>query len=121
MTPCPSEPCTVDGCTREAAPRRKLCHAHAKRATRGQPLSTPLAETYANPWDRLTSAALAYADAGDDEEAFAKAKDRLRKASISYSQGLQRPESAPSPRMRKVPTEGQLELWPGEAAKPNQK
>ncbi|MCP3065817.1 hypothetical protein LXT21_44325 [Myxococcus sp. K38C18041901] len=114
MTPCPSEPCTVDGCTRDAAPRRKLCHAHAKRATRGQPLSTPLAETYSSPWDRLTSAALAYADAGDDEEAFARAKDRLRKASISYSRELRlRPEPAPLPRTQKVRAAGQLELWPG--------
>jgi hypothetical protein len=110
MTPCPSEPCTVDGCTRDAAPRRKLCHAHAKRATRGQPLSTPLAETYSSPWDRLTAAALAYADAGDDEEEFAKAKDRLRKAAQSYARGLLlQPE--PPRRTRKARSNAQLELW----------
>ncbi|WP_141332898.1 hypothetical protein [Myxococcus sp. AB025B] len=117
MTPCPSEPCSVDGCTREAAPRRKLCHAHAKRATRGQPLSTPLAETYSSPWDRLTAAALAYADAGDDEGEFSKAKDRLRKAAISYARGLLlRPEQLPVPRAQKKPVVQQLELWPNRAS-----
>ena|GEM_PF-4967492 len=113
MTPCPPEQCTVADCTRNAAPGRKHCHAHQKRATRGQPLSTPVAETYATPWERLVAAALAYADAGDDEEEFAKAKDRLRKAAQSYARGLLlQPSPAPSIRLRRVRGGGQLELWP---------
>jgi len=76
-------------------------------------LSTPVAETYATPWERLVAAALAYADAGDDEEEFAKAKDRLRKAAQSYARGLLlQPSPAPSIRLRRVRGGGQLELWP---------
>jgi predicted O-linked N-acetylglucosamine transferase (SPINDLY family) len=73
-----------------------------------------MAETYSSPWDRLTAAALVYADAGDNEEAFAKVKDRLRKAAVSYSRGLLlRPEPNPAPRARKERAAGQLVLWPG--------
>lgn len=111
MTPCPPEQCTVADCTRNAAPGRRHCHAHQKRATRGQSLSTPVAETYAAPWERLVAAALAYADAGDDEEEFARAKDRLRKAAQSYARGLLlQPCSAPAPRGKKARPPGQLEL-----------
>ncbi|WP_163869561.1 hypothetical protein [Myxococcus eversor] len=113
MTACAQERCTIGDCTRTAAPGRRQCHAHQKRATRGQSLSTPVAETYATPWERLVAAALAYADAGDDEEEFARAKDRLRKAAQSYARSLLLQPPAPlAPRARKESGAGQLELWP---------
>ncbi|RKH93633.1 hypothetical protein [Corallococcus sp. AB038B] len=86
------------------------------RQRRGQSMSEPLREPYATPWDRLTAAALAYAEAGDgDEEEFARAQDRLRKAAQGYA--LKEPPSAAqveptprAPRTRSEP-EGQLALW----------
>ncbi|RKH93636.1 hypothetical protein [Corallococcus sp. AB038B] len=47
---------------------------------RGQSMSEPLREPYATPWERLTAAALAYAEADDgDEEEFSLAQDRPRR------------------------------------------
>ncbi len=86
--------------------------------TRKQSMATPLAPTYESPWDRLTAAALAYADASDDEDEFAKARDRLRKAAVAYARTAPMAPAPPTPsapRVRNVRTPGQLELWTGEA------
>ncbi|NOJ92031.1 hypothetical protein HMI51_03595 [Corallococcus coralloides] len=86
------------------------------RQRRGQSMSEPLREPYATPWDRLTAAALAYAEADDgDEEDFSRAQDRLRKAAQAYAQkepsSAAQVEAAPrAPRKRPEP-EGQLALW----------
>ncbi|QDE83188.1 hypothetical protein BHS07_17385 [Myxococcus xanthus] len=89
--------------------------------TRGRSMSTPLAPAYESPWERLTAAALAYADASDDEEEFAKARDRLRKAAMAYARTAPAHPMPPAPfapRVRKARTPGQLELWPGQAERP---
>ncbi|WAM23839.1 hypothetical protein [Myxococcus sp. NMCA1] len=79
-------------------------------------MSTPLAPAYESPWERLTAAALAYADASDDEEEFAKARDRLRKAALAYAgANPEPPVRKPHPQVRKVPTSAQLDLWGGAA------
>jgi hypothetical protein len=85
------------------------------RQRRGQSMSEPLRDPYASPWDRLTAAALAYAEADDgDEEDFSRAQDRLRKAAQAYAQ-REAPDPVPDPvpraaRKRTEP-EGQLALW----------
>ncbi|MHA7631645.1 hypothetical protein [Corallococcus sp. M7] len=86
------------------------------RQRRRQPMPEPLRKPYASPWDRLTAAALAYAEAGDgDEEDFSRAQDRLRKAAQAYAQKEPPPAAqvGTSPRaLRKRPEpEGQLALW----------
>lgn len=121
MSSCrPPALCCEDGCTRDAAPSHRRCHGHLMRQRRGQSMSEPLREPYATPWERLTAAALAYAEADDgDEEDFARAQDRLRKAAQAYAQRESPPAalSVPAPRaMRKKPElEGQLALWGGDA------
>ncbi len=114
MTSCAGQPLCSEGCGRPAAPRHKRCWGHLKRVTRKQSLETPLAEAYSSPWERLTAAALAYADADDgDDESFARARDRLRKAAVAYGRALLlRPELAPAPRARKDRSGAQLEFWP---------
>ena len=37
-----------------------------------------------SPWEMVTEASLAYADASEDPQDFARAKDRLRKAALRY-------------------------------------
>lgn len=75
-------------------------------------MSAPLAPTYETPWERLTAASLAYADAGDDDEAFAKARDRLRKAALAYAGAEPSPPVRKRhPQVRKAPTSAQLDLW----------
>lgn len=85
--------------------------------TRKQSLETPLAEPYASPWERLTAAALAYADVDDgDEEAFARARDRLRKAAVAYARSLsvrtERVAREPALQaQRRAATGAQLRFW----------
>ncbi|WP_158625641.1 hypothetical protein [Corallococcus carmarthensis] len=79
-------------------------------------MSEPLREPYATPWDRLTAAALAYAEADDgDEEEFSRAQDRLRKAAQAYAQREPLPaapvEPAPRATRKRTEPEGQLALW----------
>ncbi|RYZ46977.1 MAG: hypothetical protein EOO72_00680 [Myxococcaceae bacterium] len=79
-------------------------------------MAEPLREPYATPWERLTAAALAYAEVDDgDEEEFSRAQDRLRKAAQAYAQREAPPAAQvePAPQtMRKRPVpEGQLALW----------
>jgi hypothetical protein len=75
--------CAIDGCENPAR-RSRLCWAHAKRKTRGVVVDSVLAQRYESAWDRLAEAALTYADAGDDDLSFRRAKDRLRKAALDY-------------------------------------
>ena len=83
-------------------------------------MSEPLREPYATPWDRLTAAALAYAEADDgDEEGFSRAQDRLRKAAQAYAQKEPPPAALPAPASRatrkRTEPEGQLALWDEES------
>lgn len=112
----PPAQCSEADCRNAAAPRHKRCWAHLKRVTRGQSMSTPLAPAYESPWERLTAAALAYADASDDEEEeFARARDRLRKAALAYAGAEPTPPVPPTLKLhspgRKVPAAAQLDLW----------
>lgn len=110
----PPAQCSEADCRNAAAPRHKRCWAHLKRVTRGQSMSTPLAPAYESPWERLTAAALAYADASDDEEEFAKARDRLRKAATAYARtGGVGAVQTPVQRKSRAKPVGQLDLWPG--------
>ncbi|WP_148712851.1 hypothetical protein [Corallococcus sp. AB030] len=79
-------------------------------------MSEPLREPYATPWERLTAAALAYAEANDgDEEEFSRAQDRLRKAAQAYAQKAPPPaaevETAPCALRKRRAPGGQLVLW----------
>lgn len=92
--------CSVDGCERPAK-RSGVCWAHAKRKVRGVVVDGALARRYASQWERLTEAALHYADVGDDERAYKLAKDRLRQAALDYA--MDEGEQAP-----RVPTVGMM-------------
>ncbi|MCY1047561.1 hypothetical protein OV208_40050 [Corallococcus sp. bb12-1] len=87
------------------------------RQRRKQPMSEPLREPYATPWERLTAAALAYAEADDGgEEEFSRAQDRLRKAAQAYVQREQpAPAPIPRPQQRRVEAGAQLPLWSDDA------
>lgn len=77
-------PCSVDACPNEAK-KAGYCWGHWKRKGRGQTVNVPLAERPKSAIERLTEAALTYADAGDADEAeFERAKDNLRKAAAAY-------------------------------------
>jgi len=75
--------CTIDDCPNDAA-KGGLCWAHLKRRTAGQELAPPVEKRPESPLARLEEAALTYADAEDDQ-AFARAKDNLRKSALVYS------------------------------------
>lgn len=76
--------CRAPGCDREAAPGG-YCHGHIKRIRRGQSLAKPLAPRYPTPWECLSEAALAYADADPgDDQAWERARHRLRMACNRY-------------------------------------
>lgn len=78
--------CAADECLRPAVGRQRYCMAHDQRQTRGQKLSTPIAERYESPFQRLVAAAIALADAdSEDDVAFNRALDRLRKASLDHA------------------------------------
>lgn len=76
--------CLVGDCEHEASLLRDgkprdggLCHAHAKRKAQGRPLSSPIRDWGLSPDERLVREAIGLADAGDDDEAFTKARKRL--------------------------------------------
>lgn len=85
--------CTVDGCLRRAKRDASgLCEGHTKRAQRGTTVAGGLLERtssrytpYASPLERLQEAALRLADAdAEDEGAYQRAQDALRKAAEAY-------------------------------------
>lgn len=93
--------CTVADCLR-IAERSGLCSTHRKRAQRGQQLGLPVAERFLSTWDRLHAAALDLADADtEDDAAYRRAEDRLRKAIDARVEELlaQRNPSPPRRRM----------------------
>lgn len=75
--------CSVDGCER-LVEKAGLCAGHRKRKVRGQVVNTQLARRPSSPLEYLCESALAYADA-DDDVAYERAKDNLRKAAMSYA------------------------------------
>lgn len=86
--------CSTEDCDREAE-RNGMCWACLKRRVRGKraegPKGAPKRPGH-ELWN-LREAALAYANASDvveeDEKAFARASDNLRKAAGSYASRLQ--------------------------------
>lgn len=67
--------CIVEDCKREAAPNRGgKCWAHAKRQTRQKPLSEPVREYGLPPAVHLGRVAIRYANAGDDDAEFNRAR-----------------------------------------------
>lgn len=84
-----AERCTGPGpngeqCDKDAQ-RAGLCHGHREQKTRGEPL-TPLRVQGQSRFEMLRAAAIAYADASDeDEAAFKRAEKRLIMAAKRYS------------------------------------
>jgi hypothetical protein len=64
-------------------------------------MNKALARRYESKWECLVEAALGYADAGDDNAAFRRAKDRLRWAALQYA--MDDKDRAPP-----IPTVGQM-------------
>ena len=89
--------CTVGDCVR-LSERDGLCSTHRKRKQRGQQLSLPVVEKYADPWDRAHAASidLANVDSEDDLE-YQRAEDRWRKAIEALLQDRLR-NLSPTPR-----------------------
>ena len=95
-------------CGRPGDRGRHLCSAHQKRRADGD--TTPVgparggpagARLHESPLHRLLEAALAYADAdSEDDVAFQRAKDNLRKAAKAYARGC--PVAAVRLRVRRV-------------------
>lgn len=81
MTP---RACSVEGCDRPAR-NGGICRAHEKRRERTGMLGGPI--PHMGPFERLTEAALAYADVERDEE-FRRAERRLTDAAIAYVRNL---------------------------------
>lgn len=79
-----SDTCSEDGCTKPAA-RGGRCWS-CDRARYGGRTTKERAEAQPRPsgWERVHEAALELADAGDDDEGYARAVDNLRKASKAY-------------------------------------
>lgn len=75
-------PCSVDGCPKEAA-RGGLCWGHVKKRQRGQTVNEALTERPESKIDVLREAALAYAEAEEDDD-FRRAEDSLRKAAERF-------------------------------------
>lgn len=75
--------CRVGDCDNPAA-RDGLCWAHRKRLQRDQPLTTGISRRPASALERLTEAALAYAEADRDDD-WERAKDNLRKSATAYA------------------------------------
>jgi hypothetical protein len=79
--------CTVPGCNHPiSSTPLGLCNGHLQRHLRGKPVGGPLRPytVYASAWERLSSAALAYADA-EGEEAYQRARANLRDAALAYA------------------------------------
>lgn len=76
--------CAIEDCDKPAS-KAGMCWGHAKRKARGQTVSGPIKERPKSKSEWLREAALAYADAdSDDEEAFTRAVDSLRKAAAAF-------------------------------------
>lgn len=73
-------PCSVDGCENHVA-KDGLCSGHYKRKQRGQPVAVQL-QAKPSGVERLREAALAYAEADEDDE-FARADANLLKAAAA--------------------------------------
>lgn len=77
--------CGAPGCERPAAPGRGMCWAHIKRMAREAEMAAPVRERHADPWQRVWEAAIAASECDtDDDTAFHRAEDRLRKAIHAY-------------------------------------
>lgn len=74
-------PCSVDGCENEAQ-RNGVCWAHVKQRQRESEV-TPVTRRPSTALERLTEAALAYAEA-DEHEDYIRARDNLRKSASAY-------------------------------------
>ena len=86
--------CAVDGCVNEAR-KAGLCWAHERRRRRGQVVNAPLAPRPSGI-QRLTEAALRYAEADGDAE-FLRARDNLRAAAVAYARREFGPELGSGP------------------------
>jgi hypothetical protein len=72
--------CIVEGCGRQAKPRSALCSGHHKRRALGQPMCALCARRQST-WEAIWAAIFAFAEAAaDDDEAFLRAKERVRAA-----------------------------------------
>jgi len=85
-------PCSVQGCTRVAAPRRHHeCWTHIKRRQRrSPPIEEPVRPpAYPSSWTRLETAAIVLGNVDSlDEDAYQRARERLRKAAVTYATSL---------------------------------
>lgn len=88
--------CTVDGCG-SVAHGQGLCQTHLWRKKNGWPeadLADPIdrAQSRSNPlpaMDRAVEAAIALVDVdAEDDDAYLRAKDRFRKAMLSYAESI---------------------------------
>lgn len=81
--------CCIRDCERPAA-RGEFCWAHIKRRQRGQRLGAEIRElNYDTPMGRLMEAAIILADCKpSDDIAWARARDRLRKAAVDYVEAV---------------------------------
>lgn len=77
--------CCVADCVREAT-SGAYCYLHRKRLQRGMPLHSPVHARGRGLWERLSEAALEYADAETEEDA-ATAEVHLRAAARNYGNG----------------------------------
>lgn len=70
--------------------RSGLCRGHVARRQRGAVVAGGLArQRWESPWERLLEAVAAYADCDTaDDEAYARAEDRLRKAAKAWATGI---------------------------------
>jgi hypothetical protein len=98
------------------AQRAGNCWAHHKRRFRnGTRVEGALVRRHQPPVEALTEAALGYWEAEEDDE-YAKALDRLRKAAVRYAQSLPSSQvtvhKAARRRLHAAVTELQLALFP---------
>ena len=75
--------CSVADCPKPAK-KGGLCWGHLKAAQRGQTVSRELAKRHSTPLERLTEAALTYAEVDADEE-WDRAKNNLAKSAVAYT------------------------------------
>lgn len=75
--------CSAPRCDRPVE-AHGLCQAHRRRRDRGRPLDLPVQRRAAAAFERVVEAAVALADAGDDDDAYQLAKDRTRKAAEAW-------------------------------------
>jgi len=75
--------CDVGDCPNPAA-RSGKCWGHWKALQRGDTSRRELVKRPGSPLERLTEAAITYAEADDDED-FERGQDNLRKSALAYS------------------------------------